>query len=391
MKERDRAGSPMPDEAAYLDLDYWGSTNLFANACSSYGGRVEAKRAKLRVADLFTGAGGLSLGFAQEDFELAVAVESDPDAAATYRAVHEHLCSHGALPVKLHEQDICEVDFTQYLGRVEVVIGGPPCQPWSLGGLRRGHSDPRDGFPQFARALYEIAPRAFVLENVAGLAHGKTKPIFQLMVAVLAGELPLSELLGDQVRAGARLAYNVTWRVLNAADYGVPQNRQRLFVVGVDDGTSFSWPSPTHGPNRRHPYVPAGSVITPQGRGEPNPSIVTYATNPSTRPDPYHGQVYNGGGRPIDLPKPAPTLLASMGGNKTPWVDTLGIVPGYHAHLVSGGRPRSGQVPGARRITVAEAAAIQSFPDWVRFTGSRSSQYRQVGNAVPPDLARVVA
>jgi hypothetical protein len=80
-----------------------------------------------------------------------------------------------------------------------------------------------------------------------------------------------------------------------------------------------------------------------------------------------------------------------MGGNKTPWVDTLGIVPGYHAHLMSGGRPRSGQVPGARRITVAEAAAIQSFPGWVRFTGSRSSQYRQVGNAVPPDLAQVVA
>src|SRR5690606_24169814 len=108
------------------------------------------------------------------------------------------------------------------------------------------------------------------------------------------------------------------------------------------------------------------------------------------RPNPYHGQVYNGGGRPINLAEPSPTILASAGGNKTPWLDRDGVVPEYHAHLMKGGKPRVGQVPGARRITVEEAALLQTFPPEIQFSGTRSSQYTQVGNAVPPLLAEVI-
>src|SRR6185437_3779310 len=91
-----------------------------------------------------------------------------------------------------------------------------------------------------------------------------------------------------------------------------------------------------------------------------------------------------------DLGLPAPTLLASMGGNKTPWVDGQGVVPEYHAHLMMQGRPRTGRVPGARRITVEEAALLQTFPLGMWFAGARSSRYRQVGNAVPPKLAEII-
>lgn len=337
--------------------------------------------------DLFAGAGGLSLGFGRAGFAPAAAVELDADAAATYRAT---VPRPGEAPATVLERDICEVDFAAFRG-VDAVVGGPPCQPWSLGGLRRGHADPRDGIPQFARAVHEAGPAAFVMENVAGLVRGAARPAFERILAVLGGDRPLSDLLGGRVAPGARLDYQVTARVLDAADLGVPQARRRLFVVGVRPGVDFAWPEPTHGPGRPLPHLRAGDVVGPEPLGEPNRAIVTYAGRPSLRPDAYHGQVYNGGGRPIDPARPAPTLLASMGGNKTPWVDTLGLVPAYHAHLLAGGAPRAGRVPGGRRITVAEAAALQTFPAGTAFCGPRSSQYRQVGNAVPPALAAAVA
>lgn len=317
------------------------------------------------VLDLFAGAGGLSQGLQDAGMDVVAASEWDEDSLTTYAKRH--------LAAVMYPGDIAKVDFTPFRGAIDIVAGGPPCQPWSDGGKGLGHSDPRDGFPHFIRAVQAIQPRAFLIENVAGLTRG-------------ARRVHYLKLLRDLEELG----YEVDSQVLTAAQYGVPQSRKRLFIVGIRSA-AFTWPAPTHGPGQRSPARVAGDVLsaaTPLG--EPNRSIVTYAKRPDLRPSPYDGLLFNGGGRPIDLSDLAPTLLASMGGNKTPWIDTLGIVPGYHAHLVAGGEPRAGVVPGARRITVSEAAALQTFPENMWFAGRRSSQYRQVGNAVPPLLAREV-
>lgn len=318
----------------------------------------------LPAIDLFAGAGGLSLGLAASGFETVAAVEHDADACSTFRTHHP-----GA---KVVEGDIAHVDLRPFRGSVALVAGGPPCQPFSVGGKRLSQDDHRNGLPQFLRAVDEVRPPAVLMENVPGLTVGRQRAYLDQFCERLTS-----------------LGYEVRRAVLHAADLGVPQHRRRLLVVGLR-GHGFDFPPPTHGPGNVAPHRAAGSVVGVAPAGEPNPSVVTYARRPSLRPNPYHGHLYNGGGRPIDLDRPCPTLLASMGGNKTPWVDGAGIVPEYHRHLASGGGPRRGQVPGARRLTVQEAATLQTFPADVRFAGSRSSRYRQVGNAVPPLLAEHV-
>ena len=318
----------------------------------------------LASLDLFSGAGGLSLGLRAAGFESEVAVECDPDAAETYT---DHSPDSDVWLGRVERQG-----FDPLRGAIDLVCGGPPCQPFSSGGLRRGGDDERNGLPGFLSAVEAVRPRAVLVENVSGLAVGKRR-------AVLGGFLRDLEALG----------YGVTWRVLNAADYGVPQLRRRLFVVGLRSGR-FVWPEPTHGRATSRPHVSAGDILTPEPVGPPNLARVTFAKNPDPRPSPYHGLLFNGGGRPIDLSRPAPTILASAGGNKTPFLDTRGVVPEYHAHVIAGGAPRVGDLPGARRLTVREVARLQTFPDDVTFAGARSSQYRQIGNAVPPRLARVL-
>jgi DNA (cytosine-5)-methyltransferase 1 len=318
----------------------------------------------MRALDIFSGAGGLSIGLEQAGFEIVAGAEWDRDACETFAKAHP--------AAEVIEGDVNAVSFGRWRDGVEVLVGGPPCQPWSTGGKRLGADDPRDGWPAFLRALREVRPVAFVAENVAGFASGARKSHF-----------------GSLLRELEALRYSVVARVVNAADYGVPQRRRRLVIVGLRRG-EFVLPEATHGQGKERSWRPAGAVIGTDAVGAPNPSLVRFARSPDIRPNPYDGHVYNGGGRPIDLSRPAPTLLASMGGNKTPWVDTRGVVPEYHAHLVAGGAPRAGVVPGARRITVEEAALLQTFPVGMYFAGTRSSCYRQIGNAVPPTLAQVV-
>ena len=312
----------------------------------------------MTAIDLFAGAGGLSLGLKAAGFHAVAAFERDVDAVETYRA------NVGADEVL--SGDASAADFTRFRG-VDLVAGGPPCQPFSTGGLRRGEGDVRDLLPVFVRAVLEAEPRAFLLENVPGLA---TLTHRDYLVEILAPLLRRYKVSGPHL--------------LNAADYGVPQSRRRMILVGMRDG-EFRLPpgDPLH-------RVASGTVLSHKPRGEPNLSKVVYARTPDLRPNPYHGHLFNGGGRAIDLNGPAPTILASAGGNKTHWLDVGGHVPPYHAHLKKGGKPRIGYLPGARRLTVEESAALQTFPEGMEFAGSRSSRYTQVGNAVPVRLAQAI-
>lgn len=321
----------------------------------------------LPTLDAFAGAGGLSLGLQAAGLPVTVAADSNADALRTYSRHHPN--------TELLEGDIAGHDFSRYKDEIAVVAGGPPCQPWSIGGNRLGHEDGRDGLGHFFKTVDQIRPLAFLMENVPGLAA--------------PGNLEhLDKLINDL----AELGYTVDYRILDATAYGVPQRRRRLFVLGVVRGRELMWPEATSGPGTSRPVPVSGDVLSADAMvGDPNPSKVTYAKNPVVRPSAFAGLLFNGGGRPLNLAAPAPTVLASAGWNRTPWIDTKGILDEYHAHLRGGGTPRSGTVPGARRLTVTEAALLQTFPACLTFEGTRGSQYVQVGNAVPPELAAAMA
>lgn len=288
-------------------------------------------------------------------------LDTNRDACATFRTALPH--------AKALERSIVDEDFRQWRG-IDLIAGGPPCQPFSNGGKRLASCDQRDMLPEFARAVNEALPRAFMMENVAGLLAPRNRDYLTEVLALFDDRYDI-----------------LPPRLINAADYGVPQKRMRVMVIGFLKGR-FDFPAPTHKPGR---HVSSGSVIR-RGQivGTPNLSRVVYAKTPDLRPSPYAGQLFNGGGRAINLDQPAPTILASAGGNKTHFLDQLDLVPAYHKHLRNGGGPRTGDLEGARRLTVRESAMLQTFPAHIAFQGSRSSQYTQVGNAVPPRLAQVI-
>lgn len=319
-----------------------------------------------KAIDLFAGAGGLSLGLKMAGWDVQVALEIDADAVNTHRTNMpevRHLCD-----------DIRDVDFAEFEG-LGLIAGGPPCQPFSVSGKQLGMHDVRDMVPHFVRAVKEAKPKAFLLENV----HGLTTTKFQPYLLEKVGELE-------------RLGYDVHWKVLNAADYGVPQNRLRLFVIGVPRGTPFVFPEPTHGPQSGSdaPHVSVRTALASVPEDTPNNARVVYAKNPILRKSPYAGMLLNGKGRPLNMDGPSHTIPASAGGNRTHILDPIGTLKDYHRCLVEGGAPRTGEAFGCRRLTIRESARLQTFPDWFQFTGHRSRQYCQIGNAVPPLLAMAV-
>jgi DNA (cytosine-5)-methyltransferase 1 len=321
------------------------------------------------------------------------------------------------------EDDVGAVDFRRHEGRIELVTGGPPCQPFSLGGKHGAYNDSRDMWSEAVRAVRETKPKAFIFENVKGL----TRVSFASYLAYIVHQLSYPELVrgADEEwenhlgrlekhhtgrQCGAGLNYRVVHRVLNAANFGIPQRRERVVFVGFrsDLGIEWSFPEVTHSLDallwdqrfgdywERHSVPKHARVIAPRfalradrllieqdlapwrtvrdGIGDlPDPerephkstTILNHRFQPGARPYPGHT------GSPLD--EPAKTLKAGVHG-----------VPGGENMLL---RPDG----STRYFTVRESARLQTFPDDYRFHGAWSEAMRQLGNAVPVELATVIA
>jgi DNA (cytosine-5)-methyltransferase 1 len=331
---------------------------------------------------LFSGAGGMDVGFVRAGVKVVGANDIDKDACLTYEANH--------LPGIIHCGDIVEylTDIRQFEG-VDLVFGGPPCQGFSVAG-KMNPDDPRSKLLwAFMKAVAFARPRAFVCENVKALALlDKWAEVRQQLFC-----------------SAHQLGYAYKLLVLNSADFGVPQSRERMFLIGfrdIEDLSNLERQFEDH----KKPAPTIRDIVLPLGiaGSEHNQRIcnakVTMALNPVMRRSPYAGMMFNGQGRPLNPAGYSCALHASMGGNKTPiideghcYFDQDSWVEWYHAYLMKGGKPLSSEAAPKRlrRLTIDETLRVQTFPDDYQFIGSQSSIYRQIGNAVPCDLAEVVA
>ncbi len=331
----------------------------------------------MNCVSLYTGCGGLDLGFGDAGFQTIWANDIDPFALETYR---NELIRRGHGVPEIYCGDVSKAKLPAK-GSADIVIGGPPCQGFSVAG-RMDPNDPRSRQVwEFFRVVEELAPKAFVMENVKALATNTR----------WAGTIEALEAKGE------KLGYTCRVMVLNAANFGVPQMRERMFLIGIKD---LAMPKPIGNAERISVRTALASLPT---FGKPgNDSIckakVTAAKVPVMRRSPYAGMLFNGQGRPVDLDAPALTLPASMGGNRTPIIDQAALQDGaepwiaaYHASLVAGVSPVAEVPARMRRLTVEEAACLQGFPNGMAFHGSQCTKFRQIGNSVPPALGAAVA
>ncbi|HTA23027.1 MAG TPA: DNA cytosine methyltransferase [Terriglobales bacterium] len=376
---------------------------------------------RLRSVDLFVGAGGLALGTALAGFHASAVLDSDHQSCETLRYNKQKKVAH-VRDWEILESDVRKVDFSKYAD-VDLLSGGPPCQPFSQGGKHHGRSDSRDMFPEFIRAVRDCQPRAFLIENVKGMLHRSFVNYFNYVIYQLRFPQVLRRKSEKWTEHRARLErlytggkvedtqYRVIWQILNAANYGVAQSRERVFVVGVraDLGIEYSFPIPTHSrdgllfdqwvsgsywerhgvPRTRRQSIPVAAARVSElsrqvhrlapwrtvrdavgdlpnvGPGRRSHIVLNHFFNPGART--YKGHE---GSR---LDAPAKTIKA-----------------GYHG--VSGGENVVCLDDGsARYFSVRECARLQSFPDDWAFEGSWCNSMRQIGNAVPVTLSQLVA
>lgn len=384
-------------------------------------------RRGLSSLELFVGAGGLALGMASAGIHHEAVLDWDKDACRTIREnqSREHPLADGW---KVLQADVVKFDFARNFPTVDIVSGGPPCQPFSLGGRHRGNCDHRDMFPTAVRAIRELTPRAFIFENVRGLLRKSFSSYFGYILLQLGyPELVqrtaepwidhLSRLEKYHTKGVQKgLHYRTVYRLLNAADFGVPQKRERVFIVGFRNDLKREWsfPKNTHSrdsllhakwvtgdywdmlkvPTVKRPQLPT-SDRTRVERLKANYSLFppeldrwhTVRDALKGLPDPYKGQ--RGGKFSNHMIREGARSYPGHTGST--WDDPAKTLKAG-GHGVPGGENMLRDYDGnLRYFTVRESARLQTFPDdWI-FTGSWTECMRQIGNAVPVRLARVVA
>lgn len=346
--------------------------------------------AKPKLISLFSGAGGLDYGLEAAGFDTGACVELDHDCCETLRGSRRrwHVIERNVFDVPTAEMlEACG----SRPGDVDLVIGGPPCQPFSKAGYwARGDSlrleDPRaNTLSAYLRVIEEARPRAFLLENVEGLAYGGKDEGLKLLIDGIEG-----------INRRTKSAYRPALRVLNAADYGVPQLRDRVFMIASRDGRSFDFPVPTHGADAddemplfagapaRPPHRCAWDAIW-DVRPDPGEDLAVRGKWADLLPSIPEGQNYlwhtdRGGGRPLfGWRRRYWTFLLKLAKNRPSW--TIQAQPG----------PAVGPFHwDNRRLSERELCRIQTFPDDIKILGGRTSVQKQVGNAVPSLMGEVL-
>jgi DNA (cytosine-5)-methyltransferase 1 len=331
---------------------------------------------KKTVLDLFSGCGGMSLGFEQAGFEIKLGIDNWNDALLTFKNNHKN---SNILECDLSLLEPSEIG----IDSIDVIIGGPPCQGFSIAGKRIIEDERNDLYKSFVRFVSYFKPKVFVMENVPNILS-------------MGNGVIKSKIINDFVELG----YNVNSQVLMSSDYGVPQNRKRAFFIGIKNNESFEFPK----------FIDMRKITSEEAISDlPDVSITDGFKYPLPPTSNYQKEIRNGskylfnhqltehkektikiislvpdGGNYKDLPE----HLKDTRKVNIAWTRLNSQKPSF---TIDTGHRHHFHYKFNRVPTVRESARIQSFPDDFIFFGSKTSQYRQVGNAVPPLLAKHLA
>lgn len=344
--------------------------------------------AKFTAVSVFSGAGGLDYGFEAAGFKTVFATDFDPDCCQTLRS-NRPAWNIWEGPVSDLSGDLLLQTAKLKRGEIDVLFGGPPCQPfsksayWSRGDTLRLNDPRADTLSDYFRLVSELRPRAFLLENVHGINYSGKEEGFQFVLESIR-----------EINKRCGTAYRPTWRVVNAADHGVPQNRVRFILIASESGQEFVFPNPTHvaeeleetsifeeRPRHTRAWDAIGHVVL-----DPNEDLSVGGKWADLLPSIPEGENYlwhtnRKGGMPLfGWRTHYWSFLLKLAKEKPSW--TLQAQPGsaigpFHWNN--------------RRLSVAELSALQTFPTEIKVKGSRTEVQRQLGNAVPSLLAEVMA